>query len=158
MNPVLAALDGLGLPYDVIPIDPAHADTEAFCRIYGYPPEKSGNTIIVASKKEPKQYAACVVLADSRLDVNQKVRSLMGVSRASFATAGEMMSLTGMEVGGVTPFALPAGVPLYIDARILELDWIVLGGGGRDLKVKVSPEVFRKLGARAVPDLGLPRS
>ena len=59
----LAVLDGLGVPYEVIRIDPKFADTAAFCERYGYLPDHAGNTIIVASKKEPKQYAACVVLA-----------------------------------------------------------------------------------------------
>jgi prolyl-tRNA editing enzyme YbaK/EbsC (Cys-tRNA(Pro) deacylase) len=60
-----------------------------------------------------------------------------------------LIALTGMQVGGVTPFSLPAGVPLYIDDRIMALDWIILGGGGRSLKIKTSPEVFRKLGAES---------
>jgi prolyl-tRNA editing enzyme YbaK/EbsC (Cys-tRNA(Pro) deacylase) len=155
---VLAAVDRLRMPYEVITIDPTYADTAAFCEHYGYPLDQSANTIVVASKKEPKQFAACVVLATTQLDVNRRVKNLLGVSRASFATAEEMKVLTGMEVGGVTPFALPAGVPLYIDERIMQLEWIILGGGGRTKKIKISPEVFTKLGAQIVADLGLVRS
>jgi prolyl-tRNA editing enzyme YbaK/EbsC (Cys-tRNA(Pro) deacylase) len=66
-----------------------------------------------------------------------------------------MVALTGMQVGGVTPFSLPAGVPFYIDDRIMALDWIILGGGGRTLKIKTSPEVFRKLGAEVVSGLAM---
>jgi prolyl-tRNA editing enzyme YbaK/EbsC (Cys-tRNA(Pro) deacylase) len=138
-----------------MPIDPAFADTEAFCRQYGVPAERSANTIIVASKKEPKQFCACVVLADSRLDVNGKVRQLMGVSRASFATAEEMKTLTGMEVGGVTPFGLPADLRLYVDARVMEPSWIILGAGGRSAKVRISPQVFKELSAVIVSGLGV---
>ena len=97
----------LGLPYEVIEIDPALADTAQFCDHYGYLMEQSGNTIIVASKKEPKLFVACVVLATTRLGGNNRVRKLMGVSKASFASAEEMKILTGMEVGGLTPFSLP---------------------------------------------------
>lgn len=154
---ITAAIDALGVAYERITIDPAYADTAAFCEHYGYPPEKSGNTIIVASKKAPKQYVACVVLATTQLDVNRRVRQLMGVSRASFATAEEMMALTGMQVGGVTPFALPEGLPLYVDERIMGLDWVILGGGGRDTKIKIAPDVFAKLGAEVVADLGIER-
>lgn len=150
---VVAALGNLSVPYERIEIDPAFADTAAFCDKYGYPVERSCNTIIVASKKEPKKFVACVVLAHTRLDVNKRVTKLMGVSKASFATAEEMMTLTGMQVGGVTPFSLPSGVPLYVDERILALDWVILGGGGRRLKIKTSPEVFHKLSARIVPGL-----
>src|SRR5213078_2546680 len=152
---VIASLRNLGVPYELIPIDPAFADTAAFCEKYGYPAERSCNTIIVASKKEPKKFVACVVLASTRLDVNKCVTRLMGVSKASFASAEEMIALTGMRVGGVTPFALPTGLPLYVDERIMRLDWVVLGGGGRGTKVKISPEVFRKMGAEIVPGLGV---
>jgi prolyl-tRNA editing enzyme YbaK/EbsC (Cys-tRNA(Pro) deacylase) len=155
---VLTAIDRLGMPYEVITIDPTYADTAAFCEHYGYPLDQSANTIVVASKKEPKQFAACVVLATTQLDVNRRVKNLLGVSKASFATAEEMKVLTGMEVGGVTPFALPAGVPLYVDERIMQLEWIILGGGGRTKKIKISPEVFTQLGAQIVADLGLARS
>ena len=151
-----AAADRLGVPYEIIPCDPEFADTAAFCERYGYPPGQAGNTIIVASKKEPKRYAACVVLATTRLDVNRAVRDLLGVSKCSFATAEEMHALTGMRVGGVTVFGLPDGLALYVDARVMALDYVILGTGGRNGKVKISPEVFRRLpAARIVAGLAL---
>ena len=153
---VLKTVANLGLPYEVIEIDPALADTNLFCERYGFPMEQSGNTIIVASKKDPKVFVACVVLATTRLDVNKRVRKLMGVSKASFASAEEMKVLTGMEVGGVTPFSLPQGLQLYVDSRVMVLDWVILGGGGRDRKLKISPEVFHQLGAEIVENLALP--
>ena len=121
---VLKTVANLGLPHEVIEIVPALADTALFCERYGFPMEQSGNTIIVASKKEPKVFVACVVLATTRLDVNKRVRKLMGVSKASFASAQEMEVLTGMEVGGVTPLSLSEGLKLYVDSRIMKLDWV----------------------------------
>ena len=153
---VLKTVANLGLPYEVIEIDTDLADTALFCENYGFPIEQSGNTIIVASKKEPKLFAACVVLATTRLDVNKCVRNLMGVSKVSFASAEEMKELTGMEVGGVTPFSLPEEIKLYVDSRIMRLNWLILGGGGRDKKIKISPEVFNKLGAEIIENLALP--
>ena len=142
---VRQALDELAVPYELIPIDADFADTVAFCEHYGFSLEHSVNTIIVSSKKEPKQYCACLVLATMRLDVNHTVRKLMGVSRASFASAEETVELTGMMIGGVTVFALPADLPVYVDARIVGLDEVILGGGSRSLKIKVSSEVFKRL-------------
>ena len=150
---VLAAVENLGVPFEAIEIDPEFADTRAFCEKYGYPVGQSCNTLIVASKKEPKKFVACVVLAHTRLDVNKCVTNLMGVSKASFASGEEMIALTGMQVGGVTPFSLPAGMPLYVDGRIMSTEWVILGGGGRSLKIKISPEVFKKLNAEIVADL-----
>lgn len=142
---VAASLDALGVPYEVMTIDPDFADTARFCERYGIPLEHSANTIIVAGKKEPKPYCACVVKATTRLDVNRTVRKLMGVPRASFATAEETQALTGMMIGGVTIFALPDDLPVYVDERLLALDWVILGGGSRSTKIRTSPEVFRRL-------------
>jgi prolyl-tRNA editing enzyme YbaK/EbsC (Cys-tRNA(Pro) deacylase) len=143
---VAAYLDQAGTPYEIVPIDPDYADTAAFCEKYGYPPGQSANTIIIASKrKDPATYCACVVLATTRLDVNRTVKQLMNVSRVSFANAGQMMELTGMKMGGVTPFGLPDDLPLYVDSRIMSLDWIILGSGGRESKLKISPGVFEQM-------------
>jgi prolyl-tRNA editing enzyme YbaK/EbsC (Cys-tRNA(Pro) deacylase) len=152
---VLGTLEALGVAHEVLAIDPAFADTAAFCAKYAIPPERSANTILVASKKEPRRFAACVVLATTQLDVNHRVKALLDVPRASFATAEEMRERTGMEVGGVTPFSLPADMPLYVDARVLEPDWIVLGGGGRSIKLKLAPAVLLTIGGVAVEGLAL---
>lgn len=153
---VLSAVDRLDIPYEIIQIDPDYADTAAFCEKYEYPPEQSANTIVVAAKRGPEKYAVCVVLATTRLDVNRRLRALMGVSRLSFASTEQMAGLTGMLAGGVTPFALPDGIPIYVDGRIMACDWIILGSGGRATKIKITPGVFRKLpGAEVITDLAL---
>jgi prolyl-tRNA editing enzyme YbaK/EbsC (Cys-tRNA(Pro) deacylase) len=153
---VTEALDRLGAAYEVMTIDPAFADTAAFCEKYGMPLERSCNTLVVASKKEPRQYAACVVLATTRLDVNHALRKLMGVSRLSFADAEQTRAITGMMLGGVTALALPTALPLYVDERLMALEWIILGGGSRSTKIRTSPEIFHRLpGARVVPGLAV---
>jgi prolyl-tRNA editing enzyme YbaK/EbsC (Cys-tRNA(Pro) deacylase) len=152
---VIEALSRTGIAYEVIEIDPEFSDTLAFCERYGFPLEQTCNTILVTSKKGPKQQAACVVLAHTRLDVNKRVRNLLGVSKASFASAEEMTALTGMQVGGMTPLALPAELPLYVDERVMRAEWIILGGGGRSIKIKAAPAILRELGAQVIQDLAL---
>lgn len=153
---VLDVLDRLGVEYETIAVDPRYADTADFCERYGFPLETSANTIIVVSKRGEKRYAACVVTADRRLDVNRSVRRLLGVSKASFASAEETRELTGMEIGGVTVFGLPSGVPIYVDEQIMEIDRVVLGGGGRSQKIQVAPRVLERLPAvTLVPGLGI---
>jgi prolyl-tRNA editing enzyme YbaK/EbsC (Cys-tRNA(Pro) deacylase) len=156
---VLAALARLGIDYERLECDPEAADTAVFCARYGIPPDRSANTILVASKKEPKVHAACVVLATTSLDVNHAVRSLLGVSRLSFASAEETIAVTGMLVGGVTPFGLPDRMPVYVDEAVTAPEWIVLGGGGRSSKIKLSPAALRRVpGLQVVPGLARPRS
>lgn len=150
---IIDALDRSGTPYEIIKIDPLFSDTTAFCERYGYPPEQTCNTIIVTSRKGTKKYAACVVLAHTRLDVNKRLRGLLATAKASFAPAEEVKELTGMEIGGVTPFALPSGLPLYVDERVMKAEWVILGGGSRTIKIKIAPRVFIELNTEVVPEL-----
>lgn len=153
---VTDVLGTLGFPYELMPIDPAYADTAAFCARYHVPLEHGGNTIIVASKKEPRQFCACVVKASRRLDVNHTVRKLMGASKVSFASAEDTRALTGMMIGGVTVFALPPELPIYVDATLMTLPWLILGSGSRSSKIKITPAVFERLaGAQIVPNLSV---
>ena len=151
---VTAVLEELGVTYEIVQIDPEFADTAAFCEKYGYPMETSGNTIIVASKRGEKKYCACIVQASARLDVNKTVKRLMGVSRASFASAEETRELTGMMIGGVTAFALPAGLPVYVDPNLLSEEYVILGSGSRSSKLKIAPKDLRKVpGAQFIDGL-----
>ena len=147
---VRTTLESMNVEYEWIEVDPDFADTAAFCEKYGFPMDHSGNTIIVASKRGEKKYSACIVLGTDRLDVNKKVRSLMEVSRLSFANADETMDLTGMMIGGVTPFSLPDDLPLYVDATIMDLEYVILGAGSRSAKLKVPPSSLLKISAASV--------
>jgi prolyl-tRNA editing enzyme YbaK/EbsC (Cys-tRNA(Pro) deacylase) len=136
------ALRRLGVPFELFPCDPALADTAQFCEAYGFKLEDSANTIVVVGKAEPRRYAACIVLASHRLDVNRAVRDRLGTRKASFAAGDETRTLTGMEIGGVTPFGLPAELPIWVDAAVMARPRIVLGGGSRSWKVIASPEIL----------------
>jgi prolyl-tRNA editing enzyme YbaK/EbsC (Cys-tRNA(Pro) deacylase) len=151
---VRLALEATGLPYEVLPCEEHLADTETFSKHYGFPMDNNANTILVASKRGPKRYSACVLLATTSLDVNNAVKRQMGVSKASFANAETTAELTGMRIGGVTAFGLPEDVQVLVDARVMERDWIILGGGNRTSKVKASPAILQHApGMTVVPDL-----
>jgi prolyl-tRNA editing enzyme YbaK/EbsC (Cys-tRNA(Pro) deacylase) len=142
---------------EVIDIDPALADTADFCAAYGYAMEDSANAILVMGKSEPPVFAVGVVLATTRLDVNRVVRRRLGARKASFAPPDVTRDLTGMEIGGVTPFALPDGLPLWIDSRVMQRERIVVGGGSRSCKVVGPPAMLLGLpGAEVVEDLAVP--
>jgi prolyl-tRNA editing enzyme YbaK/EbsC (Cys-tRNA(Pro) deacylase) len=138
-----AALAGRG-EHELFPCDPALADTAAFCAAYGFALEDSANTIIVVGKGAEPMYAACVVLATHRLDVNRAVKGRFG-RRSSFASPDETRALTGHEIGGVTVFGLSPDVPVWIDAAVMERGRIVLGGGSRSWKVIAPPAILLTL-------------
>jgi prolyl-tRNA editing enzyme YbaK/EbsC (Cys-tRNA(Pro) deacylase) len=146
LHPLVAdRLATLGIAFDVMNCDPALADTAAFVAHYGVPVERSANTIVVAAKGAAPTYVACVLLATTSLDVNNVVRREMGVRKASFAQADPVRDLTGMEIGGVTPFGLPDDLGILVDARVMEPDWIILGGGNRSSKLRLAPGALRQL-------------
>jgi len=149
---LVAAVERLDVPYELFACDPALADTAAFCAAYGFDPRDSANTILVIGKSDPPRYAACVVLAPNRLDVNRAVRDRLGTRKASFAPAESTREITGMEIGGVTVFGLPAGLPIWIDARVMERQRIVLGGGSRSWKVIAAPSILLALPGAEVVD------
>jgi prolyl-tRNA editing enzyme YbaK/EbsC (Cys-tRNA(Pro) deacylase) len=140
-----AVLEPLGRPYELFPCDPALADTAAFCEAYGFDPRDSANTILVVGKSDPPRYAACVVLAPNRLDVNRSVRVRLGTRKASFAPAEATRDLTGMEIGGVTVFGLPGDLPILVDRRVMDRERIILGGGTRSWKVIAAPSILEAL-------------
>jgi prolyl-tRNA editing enzyme YbaK/EbsC (Cys-tRNA(Pro) deacylase) len=139
------SLTRLGVVHERITCDPAAADTAAFCARYGIAAEDTANTILVAVKREPRRYVACVVLASTRLDVNHRLRELLEEKRLSFAGPEETTAVTGMLVGGVTPFGLPPTVPVLVDAAVMARPSVVLGGGGRSTKLRLAPAELRKI-------------
>jgi prolyl-tRNA editing enzyme YbaK/EbsC (Cys-tRNA(Pro) deacylase) len=142
---VQASLEKYALEYKVLGCDPELADTAAFCGEYGFTLDQSANAIIVASKGEEPKFCCCLVLANTRLDVNKTVCKLLGVKRASFASGEQTKELTGMEIGGVTPFGIPEDLPLYVDAAVMSRQEVVTGGGNRSSKMLLNPTELRKL-------------
>ena len=151
-----AVLEASHVDYEIFPCDPELADTAVFCERYGYPLSVSVNTMLVKAKTGGERYVACVALANTRLDVNRTVRKRLGARRVSFASADETRAVTGMEIGGVTPVALPEDLEVWVDSRIMACEWVILGGGDRSRKIKVTPAFFERLpGATVIEGLAL---
>jgi prolyl-tRNA editing enzyme YbaK/EbsC (Cys-tRNA(Pro) deacylase) len=139
-DPVAKALAALPDPADVgvVAIDPDLADTAAFCAEYGSPLEASANCVVVAGKRAGEErFAACLVLATTRADVNGVVRKRLDVRKASFAPMDTAVSLTGMAYGGITPIGLPADWPLLIDPLVAAAPELVIGSGIRGSKLLI---------------------
>jgi prolyl-tRNA editing enzyme YbaK/EbsC (Cys-tRNA(Pro) deacylase) len=139
----------------VAPIDASLADTAAFCEAYDVPLGISANCVIVAGRRgEDTRYAACMVLATTRLDVNSVVRGLLDARRASFAPMDEAVALTGMEYGGITPVGIPPDWALFVDARIPPIPEVVIGAGIRGAKILLPGAALATLpGAQVVEGL-----
>jgi prolyl-tRNA editing enzyme YbaK/EbsC (Cys-tRNA(Pro) deacylase) len=154
--PVVAAL--AELPLDgvlVAAIDPDLADTAAFCAAYEVGLDVSANCVVVAGKREGEvRYAACVILATTRADVNGVVRRHLDVRKASFASMDDAVARTGMEYGGITPIGLPAGWPVLVDARVAATPYVIIGSGVRHSKIALpGPALAALPTAQVVDDL-----
>jgi prolyl-tRNA editing enzyme YbaK/EbsC (Cys-tRNA(Pro) deacylase) len=137
-------------------IDPALADTAAFCAEYGVGLDESANCVVVAAKRAGQTtYAACLVLATTRADINGLARRHLGARKISFAPMDEAVELTGMEYGGITPVGLPADWPILIDAAVAAAPRVVVGSGIRGSKLWLPGSALALLpGAEVLPGLG----
>jgi prolyl-tRNA editing enzyme YbaK/EbsC (Cys-tRNA(Pro) deacylase) len=123
----------------VAPIDAGLADTAAFCEAYGVALTESANCVIVAGRRgEITRYAACVILATTRADVNGVVRKHLDVRKASFAPMDDAVRLTGMEYGGITPIGLPKDWPVLVDSRLGAQPRVIIGSGVRHSKIAIA--------------------
>ena len=158
LDPAVArAIESHGITCEVLPCNPEWADTEVFCANYNIPRDRAANTILVASKSEPKQYSACLVLANTKLDVNHAVSRLMGIKRLSFASAEETLAVTGQAIGGVTIFGLPETIPVYVDSRVMAAEYVIVGGGNRSTKIKLPPADLHRIPHVTVSDIAIER-
>ncbi|MEZ5114951.1 MAG: YbaK/EbsC family protein [Candidatus Nanopelagicales bacterium] len=154
--PVAAALAAMGTAAGdvrVAAIDPDLADTTAFCAAYGIAEEDSANCVVVKGRRGgDERWAACMVLATTRADVNNVVRRHLDVRKISFAPMDEAVERTGMAYGGITPVGLPAEWPVLLDARVTQREAVVVGSGIRGSKLLLPPALLAGLPGAVVLD------
>jgi len=159
-EPVLRALRELpgADEIEVAEIDPALADTAAFCERYGVSLTESANCVVVLGRRgEVSRYAACVVAATTRADVNGLVRRHLDAKKASFGPVDAVTAASGMEFGGITPVGLPADWPVLVDEAVAKTPSVVIGSGIRGSKLRLPGRLLAALpSAEVLPGLGVP--
>jgi len=142
----------------VAEIDPALADTAAFCERYGVSPTESANCVVIAGKRGGNTiYAACMILATTRADVNGIVRRHLDARKASFAAVEAVTAATGMEYGGITPAGLPPDWPVLVDEAVAKTGSVVIGSGIRGSKLRLPGRLVAAIpAAQVLPGLGVP--
>jgi prolyl-tRNA editing enzyme YbaK/EbsC (Cys-tRNA(Pro) deacylase) len=158
--PVSAALRDLpgAEEVEVAEIDPALADTAAFCERYGVSPAESANCVVIAAKRGGQTtYAACVVAATTRADVNGMVRRHLDARKASFAPVEAVTAAADMEYGGITPIGLPEGWPVLVDEAVAKTGSVIVGSGIRGSKLRLPGRLLAALAsAQVLSGLGIP--
>ena len=157
--PVAAALatldEAVSSAVGVAEIDPAAADTAAFCERYGVSLAESANCVVITGRRDGEaRYAACMILATTRADVNNTARRELDVRKASFAAMDDAVAQTGMEYGGITPVGLPAAWPVLVDALVADTPTVIIGSGVRRSKLVLPGKLLASLpGARVIEGL-----
>jgi prolyl-tRNA editing enzyme YbaK/EbsC (Cys-tRNA(Pro) deacylase) len=157
--PVARALAALGDEaaggVGVAEIDPEVADTAEFCERYGVSLDQSANCVVISGKREGEtRFAACVILATTRADVNNVARRELDVRKASFAAMDVAVAESGMEYGGITPIGLPAGWPVLVDTLVADTPVVVIGSGVRRSKLVLAGKLLASLpGVRVIEGL-----
>jgi prolyl-tRNA editing enzyme YbaK/EbsC (Cys-tRNA(Pro) deacylase) len=137
----------------VVEIDPAISDTAATQQEYGLSPDSLANCVVVSGKREGEErFAACVVLANTRADVNGLVKRHLDVRKASFLPVDRAVTLTGMEYGGITPIGLPARWPVLVDRAVADAEVVVIGSGVRRSKILLPGRLLAGLAGVVVLD------
>lgn len=130
----------------VAEIDPNLSDTAAFCEFYKTGMNQAANCVVLRAERADKSwFAACVILGNTRADVNGLVRRTIDARRASFARMEEAVSATGMEYGAITPVGLPDGWPILVDKAVADSEYVIIGSGLRKSKLTVPGKFFASL-------------
>lgn len=155
----LATLAGVG-EVVVSEIDPTLSDTAAFCERYETGPETAANCVVLRAKRGGEYfYAACVVLATTRADVNGLACQALDAKKASFAPMDEAVALSGMEFGAITPVGLPAAWPILVDKAVTDSARVIIGSGVRRSKLLVPGNFLSSLAnVQVLEGLGQPKT
>ena len=127
-------------------IDADLADTTAFCQAYDIGLDVSANCIVIETRRGDKtRYAACLILATDRADINGVVRRQLDARKISFAPMDTATSLSKMEYGGITPIGLRDDWQLIVDEKIKKKEHVIIGSGIRRSKLLVPGSIFNSL-------------
>ena len=135
-------LESTKLKFEIMDCNPKLADTKVFCKEYNINLEDSVNAILVKTKTGELRYALCALLATTKLDINNLIKKKLNARKVSFADSEETTRITEMSIGGVTPLTLPNNLQLWVDSKVMLRNFIILGGGNRSSKIKISPSIF----------------
>lgn len=140
----------------VAEIDPQYMGGKELCEHYGINPDVGASCVIVeVIKSGGVTYAAIVVPVGYRADLNHFVKQHFNAKRVSLAQLDEVLEMTRMEYGSITPIGLPSSWKILIDSRLAKKDEIIVGSGRRISKLLLPLSTLLSVpGVEVVRDLG----
>ena len=141
-----AAIEASGIGFTVTEHGPVKSLEEA-AAARGLTPERVLKSIVV--RRAADDYLFVLVPGGRSIDW-PKLRSHLGVNRASMPSADEAFEITGYVRGTITPFGSRQALPVILDAAIPE-GHVSIGGGSHGVSFTVNAaDLVRALDAEVV--------
>lgn len=154
---VIALLEAHGVPYRLLPHDEPVFTVEAAARQRGVVKEEMVKSILLREKAEPRRYVMACVLGHMRLDPQAVRQALPGEwKRLTFASAEEILAVTGYVQGAVNPLCLPPAVPVVFDEAIAACTKVNISSGDPLLGVELAAADLIRLADAALAPIAEP--
>lgn len=141
-------LDAYQVAYRVLPHSQAVYTVETAAQQRGVVKEEMVKSILLRDREG--RYVMAGVTGNARVDP-KAVRACLPAEwkRLSFATAEEILAVTGCVQGAVTPLGLPPDVPVILDEAIAHCDKTTISSGDPMAGLELDPQdLIRVSGAR----------
>ena len=129
----------LGEPEKVKEFEKSTATSEEAAEVLNCEVGRIAKTISVFVNKKP---VLILISGDMKLD-NKKFREKFK-SRPKMIPVEEVENLIGHAVGGVCPFAVNEGVPIYIDESLRRFEYFYPAAGSSNSIVKINFDEIKK--------------
>ena len=131
-----------GIEERVLEFTVSSATVELAAEALGVAPARIAKTL---SFKNGEGCILVVAAGDARID-NHKFKETFGV-KAKMLTEEEVLFLVGHAVGGVCPFGINKGVPVYIDKSVLRFDTVYPAVGSSNSAIELTPDELYEFSA-----------
>ena len=151
VTPVTQALDELGVPYKLHIHENQIDSLEQAAQERDLEPGQIVRSLVF--RCEGKEYVMVLMPGPMKVEW-PKLRSHLGVSRITTATAEQILELTGYKLGAVSPLGLPSPLRILADRSILDQEMISIGAGIRNAGVILSREDLIRVVDVEIGDFG----
>lgn len=134
-NNAMRLLERRGIPYQAYEFSPDVHSAQGVAEVLGIPLAQIFKTLVVM----PPEGRPLLVLVpgDRELDL-QRLAQALQLKKLRMATQNEAETLTGLQVGGISPLALlNRGFPIYIDRAALEHAELLVSAGRRGTNLRL---------------------
>lgn len=147
-------LQQLGISYELKAVDPGKLDIDSTVKSLGIKFREGLSTLVY--RVRGRDFVAILRRDDRNFDL-KKLKDALGTSRVSFCTPEELIEL-GFQPGLVSPVVMPeAGLKVYVDAAVLEMDWVYCGAVTPDYALQIKKnDLLKTIGEYEVVDISVP--